>query len=523
MEQTFYDIHSTATVFGVIMKDTSILKNPEVNLSVEDFILRPHKILFSTIQNLCIESEKKFIDEIDVDAYLSAFPVQHQVFKESNLGAYINYAKEIADMDNFTYCYNNIKKLSLIRDFNDIGVDTSDIYAESKLDASYEDKALKFSKMTIKDIIEHYSSKYTALKMKWNTKSESTYQVDMKNSVDEYLDNLSKTPDIGTSMQSKLLTAIVRGNRKKNIYVSSGGSGAGKTRYLLAEAVGLASDEIYDLEENKWVKNGIRHNVLFISTEVEDFERIPMALAFLSGCEETNIKNQTLNDDEKERVMYAAKILKEINFQIFYISDYCSSDIADVIDLNITNHSVDHIYFDYVQLTPRAFSHARDTYGVNLREDQILTYMLSELKEICNAKDIFLHTATQLNRSSTEKDTKLGANTLRGSFGMSDKISYGAIRVRMSSKDYEDIEDILRNGLYPKPDTKSYIFKNRGSKLKNVIVYTAFNLGTLREKDCFVTDEDGKLIEVAPLQINYKTEEVVEENTNVFTSSNIEF
>ena len=63
MEQTFYDIHSTATVLGVIMKDTSILKNPEVNLSVEDFILRPHKILFSTIQNLCIESEKKFIDD----------------------------------------------------------------------------------------------------------------------------------------------------------------------------------------------------------------------------------------------------------------------------------------------------------------------------------------------------------------------------------------------------------------------------------------------------------------------------
>ena len=86
-----------------------------------------------------------------------------------------------------------------------------------------------------------------------------------------------------------------------------------------------------------------------------------------------------------------------------------------------------------------------------------------------------------------------------------------------------NLKNILRNGLYPKPDTKSYIFKNRGSKLKNVIVYTAFNLGTLREKDCFVTDEDGKLIEVAPLQINYKTEEVVEENTSVFTSSNIEF
>ena len=93
MEQTFYDIHSTATVLGTIMKDTSVLKNPDVNLSVDDFILRPHKILFSAIQNLSIESEKAEIEDIDIDAYLSAFPMQHQIFKDNNIVAYINYAK----------------------------------------------------------------------------------------------------------------------------------------------------------------------------------------------------------------------------------------------------------------------------------------------------------------------------------------------------------------------------------------------------------------------------------------------
>lgn len=518
MNQTFYDIHSIATIFGCIMNDTSKLKNSEIILSADDFINRPHKILFSAIQNLVIETEKKVIEDIEIDAYLSAFPVQYQVFQESNLLSYINYAKEIAKEDNFLYSYTNVKKLSLLRDLNDIGIDTTDIYCESKLDARYEDKAVKFSKMSIKDIMEHYTTKYADLKMKWNTKSDSTYQVDMSDSVDTYLDNLSKSPDIGTPMQSKLLNSIVRGNRKKNIYLSAGNSGVGKSRYLLAEALNLASDEIYDLKANRWVKNGIRHNVLFISTELEDFELIPMALAFLSGVEETKIKNQSLTEDERERVLYASKLLKDINLQIFYISDYCSSDIADIIDINITKFWVDHIYLDYVQLTPRAFSHARETYGVNLREDQILTYMLSELKEICNSKNVFLHTSSQLNRSSTEKDAPVGANNLRGSFGMTDKISYGAIRFRMTTKDYEAIEDIMRNGIYIKPDTKTFIFKNRGATYKNIIVYTAFNLGTLREEDCFVTDMDGKLIDIAPLEINYK-----EEETNDNTSPVIAF
>lgn len=524
MEQTFYDIHSIATVLGCIMKDTSKLKKSEINLSVEDFTNRPHKILFSAIQNLTIESGKETIDDIDVDAYLSAFPIQHQVFKESNLAAYINYAKEIAKEDSFLYSYTNVKKLSLLRDLNDMGMDTTDIYCESKLDARYEDKALKFSKMSIKDIIEHYSGKHTDLKMKWTTKADSTYQVNVSESVDNYLDNLNKGADIGTPMPSKLMTAVARGNRKKNIYLTSGGSGTGKSRVLLSNALHLSVGMIYNPDTGSWEKNqGIKHNTLFISTELEDFEIMPMCLAYISCVEESKIKKKDLTEEEFARVLKASEILKDSNFQMFFISDFDTSDIADIIETNIRLHQTDHIFLDYIQVTPKAYQFARERYGTNLAEHHILTYMLSELKEICNTRNVFLHSATQLNRSSTDKDANLGANSLRGSFGMTDKISLGCIRTTMTSKDYEDIEDILRKGLYKKPSTICHIFKNRGEKWKNVKVYTHFDLGTLREVDCFVTDNDGKLLDIAPLEIKYETEEVVEENTNVFTSSNIEF
>ena len=75
MEQTFYDIHSTATVFGVIMKDTSILKNPEVNLSVEDFGVnqkeKSDKIREDLIQSIYLLNDTELEIYLNILKYIS--------------------------------------------------------------------------------------------------------------------------------------------------------------------------------------------------------------------------------------------------------------------------------------------------------------------------------------------------------------------------------------------------------------------------------------------------------------------
>ena len=496
----FNNTFSVATVLGCLLNDTSLLKNTELNLN--DFVNRPHKILFGAIQNLALLTDKTNLDVIDIDAYLSSTPTQYMVFEENRLADYIAAIKEKAHADNFTYCYNTIKKLSLIRELQESGIDTSDIYAESKIATDFEKKMEKFNKMSVTDILNHYSSTFIDLKLKWANSSGSSYTINVVESVDSYLDMLNYTPELGTNLKSGLLTALTRGNRTKNIYLFSGASGSGKTRILVSEAVNQASDEIYDLEKNTWVKNGKCEPTLYISTELEDYEIISMCIAYLTGIDEEKIKLRNLTEEEKQRIEYAKGIMKRIPLFMEYIADFDVDDIVNLMEANIIRHGVSHVYFDYLQLTAKAYAYAKKHYGVT-REDLIYVYMASEIKEKINKLDVFFCSGTQLNRSIKEAKEKgeIDAGCIRGSFALADKISLGAIRVPVDSKMLEELEPILRNGIYRRPSHASFIYKNRGGKLKGVIVWTDFDLGTMREYDCFVTDYEYNPIKLDPMRI----------------------
>lgn len=335
---------SVATVLGCLLNDTTLFN--DINLTVDDFVNRPHKILFSAIQNLSILTDKRNLGVMDIDAYLSSTPTQYMVFEENRLADYITAIKEKAHNDNFTYCYNTIKKLTLIRELQDKGIDTSDIYAESKIATDYEARMNKFNSMSVEDIINHYNSRFIDLKLKWQSKLGSSYTIDLKEATDSYLDMLNYTPELGTNLNSGLLTALTRGNRRKNIYLFSGASGSGKTRVLVSEAVNQATDEIYDLEKNCWVKNGKCEPSLYISTELEDYEIISMCIAYLTGIDEEKIKLRNLTEEEKERIEYAKTIMKRIPLYMEYIADFDVDDIVTLMENNIIKHKITHCYLD---------------------------------------------------------------------------------------------------------------------------------------------------------------------------------
>lgn len=499
---TFNNTFSVATVLGCLLNDTSLIK--DIDLNPNDFVNRPHKILFSAIQNLSLLTDKTNLDVIDIDAYLSSTPTQYMVFEENRLADYIKAIKEKAHKDNFTYCYNTIKKLSLIRELQENGIDTSDIYAETKIATDYEKKMEAFNLMSVLDIVNHYSSKFIDLKLKWANTSGGAYTIDVAQSVDNYLDMLNYTPELGSNLKSGLLTALTRGNRRKNIYLFSGASGSGKTRILVSEAVNQASDEIYDLEKKCWVKNGICEPTLYISTELEDYEIISMCIAFLTGIDEEKIKLRNLTEEEKERIEYAKGIMKRIPLFMEYIADFDVEDIVNIMETNIIRHKITHCYLDYIQLTAKSYAYAKKHYGVT-REDLIYVYFASEIKEKINKLDVFFCSATQLNRSVKEAKEKgeIDAGCIRGSFALADKISLGAIRVPVDSKLLEEVEPILKKGLYKTPTMATYCYKNRGGRLKRVIVWTDFDLGTMREYDCFVTDYEYNPIKLDPMVIEF--------------------
>ena len=364
--QNNYNTFSIATALGCLLNNTTLIK--ESGLEPNDFLNRPHKILFSAISNLALLTEKTNLDVVDIDAYLSSTPVQYQVYKDNRMAEYIVYIKEKADEGNFKFAVNNIKKLSLIRELAANGFDTSDIYCESALSGDYEAKMDKFNKMSAKEIIDHYNKKIIDMKIKWSASDDGAREIDKSSALDNFIGNIGVTPNYGTNLKSGLLTSLFRGNRKKNIYLFSGDSGVGKSRSLISEALNQACDEIYDLDKNMWVNNGIKEHTLYITTELEAEEVLSIALAYISGVNEAKIHDNNLTQDELQRVLKASDVIKNSPIYIEYIADFDVSDIINLVEKHVFANKITHVYFDYVQITGKSYEYARKHYGIQ-RED----------------------------------------------------------------------------------------------------------------------------------------------------------
>lgn len=101
---------------------------------------------------------------------------------------------------------------------------------------------------------------------------------------------------------------------------------------MIADACNFACDEIYDVQEGKWVENGTREPTMYIATEQELEEIQPMMIAFLSGVDSDRVVNiNKLNSDELERVAHAVKLLKRSPLYLKTLPDFSLQDIEDTI------------------------------------------------------------------------------------------------------------------------------------------------------------------------------------------------
>ena len=174
-----------------------------------------------------------------------------------------------------------------------------------------------------------------------------------------------------------------------------------------------------------WIGNGIADPCLFISTELELEEVQTMMLAFLAHVEEDHILNNSYMGDELDRVIKAAKIIKESPIYVEIIPDFSIQDIENTIKKHIRQHEVHYVIYDYIHSSMKILEEvSRKSGGVKLREDNVLFMLSIKLKDICNQYGVFIKSATQLN--GDWKDAEMpDQNLLRGRpLGLCLNISY---------------------------------------------------------------------------------------------------
>lgn len=494
-KMSLVDKRSIFNILGCLMHNPAILNESKYNIEKDDFPEQFHRICFAAINNL-YDQEIEVIDYVMIDNFLSNYDVQYKIFNDNEGLEYLVQAKEKSNLKNFEYHYSRLKKFSFLRLLKENGINIDDIYDEDLLNPK-EREAMqdRFDKMTVQDIANEIDRKLLEIKEGFLIEYGSHGQQAGKG-MKRLKEVLKETPAVGAPLVGKMLTTIVRGARLKKLYMRSAPTGVGKTRFSLGDAANLAVNEIYDLDKEKWVRNGTSEPSLFITTELEMDEVQTPIIAFVSGVDEDKLLDGTYDEEEEKRIDKAIEIIERSPLWIEHLPNFDIEDVERTVQKYVLNHNVKYAFFDYIHTSLKLLSAlAQESKGMKLREDNVLLMFADRLKQMCNRLGVFIFTATQVS-GDWNNPKEANQNLLRGSKAMADKIDAGIIARIPSKIELDSIKHILKDNFGKEPNMVFDIYKNRRSKIVHIKLWSYANLGTCRTTDLFVTNKDYEVIPV---------------------------
>ena len=147
------DRHTVIQILGSLMAQPSLLNDTDKYLlEKDDFPQTMDKYIFSAIYNLYTQGAEA-IRTVDIVNYLDTNSKAKNLIEKENGISFLQDCENECEPKNFSYYYNNLKKLNLLKDLQRTGKDVSNIYCEDVLSPDYNKINDKFETMTPNDII----------------------------------------------------------------------------------------------------------------------------------------------------------------------------------------------------------------------------------------------------------------------------------------------------------------------------------------------------------------------------------
>lgn len=522
-----YDKSTVLIVLGSLLKNPNLFLDNKYDISERDFVERFHTIVFAAIKNLFLSGVQS-ISALEIDTYLSQYPMQKKIFDDNDGIQYIDNLIKFAKLENFDFHYNILKKYTLLRELKAEGIDTTPFIDESVVDPrKYEQMMNKFNSLSVKDILDQVERKFVAVKDKFYRTEEEGEQ-NIGEGLNDLVESLKLTPEIGLPTNGNIFNTISRGLRRKKFYLDSRPSGSYKSRTLLGNCAKISIPYFYDIEKSKWINTGFQEPTLFITTELEIEEIQTMVIAYVSGVNESNILDGNYIEDQEERVKQAVKYIEQSNMHIIHLPNYSIQDLHRTIKKYRLLYDVGYVFFDYIFVTPRLLAEgAQLSNGVRVREDSVLLNLATALKDMCNELDVHLSTSTQVSdgwQNSKHPDSSL----IRACKGLADKVDLASIGLPPSNEELELLQPILSRNMFPTPNICYHIYKVRRGSYNKIRLYAYFDAGTCRTTELFATNNKCEYLEITGTNIekildNTKTEieEEPEDPVDMDNTSNI--
>lgn len=344
MASKYVDPTAVMQVIGCVYNTPQLLDfTDKYTITDEDFPDEFHRIVFGAIYKIHeLGAEQVTLENIS--DFLSTRPKYQATFKVNKGEEWLLNVSEAARPLSFDYYYSRLKKMSLLRAYDNYGVDVSFIYDPDNI-LDVEKKQLQEDNLdnaSLEHIAQLVDDRIDAIKYEYVNNVDGE-PVQAGEDIFELIESLKEHPEVGSPLYGPLVNTVTRGARLKKFYLRSAPSGIGKTRSMIADACNLACNKIYH-ETFGWIKNGIAEPVLYITTEQEISEIQTMMLAFLSNVNEEHILNGKYVDDEENRVREAAKIIKDSPIYIRPLPDFSLMDVENEIKKGIRDYDVKYVF-----------------------------------------------------------------------------------------------------------------------------------------------------------------------------------
>jgi len=307
----------------------SIFKNPDLLLDYGDLIIPKYDFDFETSEFLYNVIYEMFhyqtigeLTESKINVFMNQKEDRKQKYEELKGYTYIKRIMAVADIEEFPIYYDNLKKYSLLREFDRKGFPAKKIFAKNN-----------FSKVTTEDIIKGMEYQISTIGTVIGGVQDS---VILGREMVSKVDKWKLTPDIGLPLPFEIINMLIRGARRKKLNLMGMHSGCGKSRItsVLACYIGIlfgikvlvAANEQDEDEWDAMVLSCVVNNADFYWTlkedgkerELNDLGNLIRKYSFFNGIDETKIVTGTLDEREEEVVKCAAKYIEE-NTQIHFL------------------------------------------------------------------------------------------------------------------------------------------------------------------------------------------------------------
>lgn len=497
MGSKYYDSPTAIQVIGCILNNPRLLEQEDkYTFREEDFCNELHKVIFGAAHYLQNNGAEKITRKV-IENYLKDKPKSYGIYQANNGADWMHNAWLNADVENFDYYYQRLKKMTLLRTYDEIGLDVSWIYDPDNIEDNKKKKRQEeyLEEKTLTELADEIDNKVLRVReMVIDNDEDESCQ--LGDGIEDLLMQIKQKPIEGNRLFDDYFSTITLGARQGCFYLRSGSTGTGKSRTAMADACFLACDEYYDEIQKEWVSLGECCPTIFISVELDKEELQTMALSFIGCVPENHIIRNELSFEEQQRLQMAVQILRRSQLYIEYFPDYSLKDIENCIKRNIRVHHTGYVFLDYITSSMRIIEEvSRASGGMKIREDQILFLLSSKLKDIATTYDVFIMSGTQLN-GEYRNSKILDQNMLSGAKSIANRVDVGAIMVDATPEDLQDIEGLVKaNPSLGVPNLKLSIYKNRRGEYNRLILWMRADKGTCRYQTLFATDYNFKLID----------------------------